>query len=326
MGRVVAVTGGTGFLGGGLVRELLKRGSPVRVLTRRAEAAKRFPPGVVEIWPGDLSDPSTLSGFVDGADTIYHAAGEIRNPRRYWAVNAVGTADLLHAARAAGVRRFLYLSSVGVTGASGAAGRVNETTPARPRNAYEASKYAGEEAVLRSQEAGGLQVSIVRPAIVFGEGRDPRADRFLPLVKMVQRGHFALLGEGYISNYTYLGDVVGACLTVAAHPETGGQIYAINEPLPWTVFVNELATQLGVRRPGLVPRPFGTLGARLLQWSGRFGSLYNRTVFAMDKLTALGFQLPHGYRQGLARTIAWYRQAGRLPREAGPDRGEGREP
>jgi nucleoside-diphosphate-sugar epimerase len=312
MRDVIAVTGGTGFVGQALVKELIGSGPRIRLLTHKAKASEVFPAGTVEIWEGDLGRPETLAGFVKGVDTVYHLAGEVRNPRLFWTVNAEGTAALADTAKSADVRSFLYLSSVGVIGSPGKAGRVDEKTTVRPRNAYEASKYAGEQAALKAHHDQGMRVSVLRPSIVFGEGQDPERDRFLSWVRTVNNGNFFPLGDRYISSYVYLGDVIGACLKVAGHPESGGQVYIVNQPVPLTEFVDEMADQLGVKTPTVLPRPIGALAANLLRLTGRFGSLYNRTVFAMDKLAGLGFKLPYGYKEGLARTIAWYRREGLL--------------
>jgi nucleoside-diphosphate-sugar epimerase len=312
-GKVVAVTGGTGFIGKALVNELLKKGFSVRVLTRREGSSAGLNGGAAMAWRGDLCQPGTLPGFVEGADKVFHLAGEIRNPQRFGGVNVEGTINLLEASKSAGVKHFLYLSSVGVTGASGAPLQVNESTEARPGNRYEKSKYAGELAVHHSKGEGGPQVSILRPSIVFGEGQNPGTDRFLSLARTVQRGHFVHLGERYISSFIYLGDVVAACLTVTDHPKSGAGIFIVNEPLKLTTFINEMAAQLGARRPRVLPRPLGRMGALLLKLTGRLGSLYNRTVFNMDKLIDLGFTLPYGYKEGLARTIDWYHREGLLP-------------
>lgn len=313
MREVIAVTGGTGFVGRALVKELIKTGCRLRILTRRSNIEKWFPSGQVEIWRGDLSNPAIFSGFVDGADMVYHLAGEVRDPLRFWTVNAEGTAGLVKASRSAGVQRFLYLSSVGVVGASGKQRVVDETTTACPRNAYEASKYAGELEAFRAQGDLGMQVLILRPSIVFGEGQNPQRDRFLAWVRKVQAGRYISLGEEYVNSYIYLGDLVAACLTVAGHPESGSQVYIVNEPMLLTDFVQEMAALLGAKTPGFLPKPIGSLAAGLLKRSGRFGSLYNRTFFSMEKLTRLGFKPPYGYKEGLARTITWYRQEGLLP-------------
>ena len=136
-------------------------------------------------------------------------------------------------------------------------------------------------------------------------------------MRAVGAGRFALLGHDYVSSYVYVGDVVSACLYLTHHPTTGGQVYIINEPISLTVFVNEMARLLTVRNPPVLPSPLGALLATSLRFSGRFGSLYNRSIYSMDKLSGLGFMLPYGYRDGLRRTIDWYRDNALLPTPSG---------
>ena len=311
------VTGATGFIGRCLVDRLLADDKPVRVLTRGDKALPKSWAAEVECHTGDLRQVASLSGVADGIDTVYHLAGEFRDARLLDAVNRSGTESLLEICGVAGVRRFVYLSSVGVIGAGSSEGRVDEGTLARPSNAYEVSKYAGEQAALRAHQSDGMQVSVVRPSIVFGEGKPPSSDSFLSWMRAVQAGRAVSLGESYVSSYVYVGDVVAACLTVAGHPVAGGQIYIVNEPVHLSAFVGEMARLLGVRGPFLLPRPLGPLLAMLLRLSGRFGSLYNHTVYSMDKLSGLGFTPPYGYRNGLRRTIEWYEDNGLLRTPSG---------
>lgn len=268
--------------------------------------------GKVECLTGDLRQAASLSGIADGIDTVYHLAGEIRDTRLFDAVNCLGTENLLEICRIAGVRRFVYLSSVGVMGAVGTKGRVDEGTVARPGNAYEVSKYAGEQAALRAHQDDGMQVSILRPSIVFGEGKSRSSDSFLSWMRAVQAHRALSLGSDYVSSYVYVGDVIAACLMVATQPEASGQVYIVNEPVLLSAFVSEMARVLDARSPFLLPRPLGLLLAMLLRHLGRFGSLYNRTVYSMDKLSGLGFVLPYGYRDGLRHTADWYRDNGLL--------------
>jgi UDP-glucose 4-epimerase len=245
-------------------------------------------------------------------DTVYHLAGETRDAELFDATNRLGTETLLGICRSAGVRRFVYLSSVGVMGAADSGCRVDEGTRARPRNAYETSKYAGEQCALRAHQGEGMQVSVLRPSIVYGEGKSRSSDSFLAWLRAVQTGRAFSLGHDYVSSYVYVGDVVTACQYLASHPITGGQVYIINEPIRLATFVGEMARLLAVQDPPSLPNPLGTLLAFLLRLSGRFGSLYNRTRYSMDKLSALGFVLPYGYREGLRRTVKWYQSQGLL--------------
>jgi nucleoside-diphosphate-sugar epimerase len=206
----------------------------------------------------------------------------------------------------------MYLSSVGVIGACDATGLLDEKASAHPRNAYEISKYAGERAALLHHNANGMQVMVVRPTIVYGEARNPQNDSFLAWVRAIKARRFVQIGRDYISSYVYVGDVAAACLAVANDVRTGGEVYIVNEPVPLSTFIAELSTLLGVKETGVLPRPVGLIFEKVLRQTGRFGSLYNRTNYSMDKLAKLGFGLPFGYREGLRQTVQWYRKKGLL--------------
>jgi len=309
------VTGATGFVGRRLVDSLLQDNIGVRILRQGPLPVPERWLNAVEIRDGELTQPSTLRGMAKGIDCVYHLAGEIRAAHLFDAVNRAGTGSLLKICQDEGVRRFLHFSSVGVIGASGKAGRADETTPPRPRNAYEKSKYAGERIALGYHREQGMCVSAIRPSIIFGEGKDPKTDSFFSLLRAIDRGRFALLGKKYVNSYVYVGDVVAASIMIAGHPRAGGQVYIINEPIPLQEFIGDISAIQGGKKVPVLPAGIGNVLAALLKSTGRFGSLYNRTVYSMDKLSGLGFRVPFGHRQGLKRTIAWYRG---LPVDAEP--------
>ena len=169
----VLVTGAQGFIGRAVVRKLLDNDHYVRILTRRREQVSIELGRQVDIWEGDLTSPSTLSGIAKNVDIVYHLAGEIREPPYFDAVNRLGTEYLLAECQSQGAGRFLYLSSVGVMGARGEAVTLDETSLAHPGNAYEVSKLAGEQTALAFHDPNGMQVMALRPSIVYGEGRSP---------------------------------------------------------------------------------------------------------------------------------------------------------
>lgn len=309
----ILVTGASGFVGRAVVQRLLVQGHAVRVLSRRAKLAylSNFLPQL-EIWQGDITVPDTLDGVTEGIREVYHLAGEIRNPQAYEQVNHLGTKYLVRTSSLAGVQRFLYLSSVGVIGAGTQAGHVDENTPVQPRNAYEVSKYKGEQAALAAHQQNGMHVVALRPSIVYGEERPPQTDALLTLIRWIQNGRFLQLGSQFVSSYIYVGDVVAACLTLMHSKTPGGHAFIINEPIPLSMLIAEIASSLGVSPPRTLPGPIGLGIETILRRTGRFASLYNRTTYSMDKLTKLGFTSPFGYREGLRRTLAWYQQEGYL--------------
>lgn len=326
----VALTGGSGFVGGHILRRLIAEGWQVRALTRRPDGLPRIEgadAGLVTPVLGDLASSDALARLVAGVDGVIHCAGLVAARRRddFGRVNAQGTGALLRATQAAaretGVRpRFVLMSSL--------AAREPQLSP------YAASKHAAE-AVLRHQESRlkeGLDWQILRPAVVYGPG--DRAT--LPLFRQFQRG-FALVpaGSGRFS-MIYVEDLAAAAVA-ALDPELppGGLL----EPDDGTVGGYgwpEVLAAAG-RQSG---RPVRALAApRLLQrmaaaLSGA-GALISRrpAMLTQGKVNEIGhpdwvcrprppdfpalgdcisWRPAVGLDEGFSRTVAWYKAAGWL--------------
>jgi uncharacterized protein YbjT (DUF2867 family) len=181
--EMILVAGGTGFVGGGIVRELARRGKRVAVLTRNAaKAAAHFPQIGLEYREGDVRDPPTLAAAVQGAEVIIGCVqfpnSPIENRRRGYTfeeVDAAGTERLVEAAKAAGVQRYIYLSGAG----------------AAPDAKYHwfRAKWRAETAVRDS----GITYVIFRPSWVYGPedqslNRFLKMSRFLPFVPVIGVG------------------------------------------------------------------------------------------------------------------------------------------
>jgi nucleoside-diphosphate-sugar epimerase len=178
---LVCVTGGTGFVGAHSVAAVLRAGHRVRVLAREPAAVPPalgplgVPPGAVEIVPGDVLDEAAVSRAVRGADAVLHAASvysfDPRRRREMGATNEAGTEVVLGAARGAGVRRTVYVSTVGALYPS--PGPLDITSPVgTAREPYLASKAAAERVARRHQE-DGAPVVITYPPALLGPN-DPR--------------------------------------------------------------------------------------------------------------------------------------------------------
>lgn len=197
--RTLAVTGGTGFVGGHLLRMALAQGFDVRALTRGWK-----PPEDEIAWiDGALDRPETLEKLCTGADAVIHIAGLISGSKdQFDAVNIGGTAALIDAARKAGVRRFIHISSL--------AAREPELSN------YGWSKARSERLVA----ASGLEWTIIRPPAVYGPG-----DReTLELFKMAKRGLVALPPKGHFS-VIHVEDLCRLILAVIDEPETVSETY-----------------------------------------------------------------------------------------------------
>ena len=296
---ILAVTGGTGFVGEHLLTLAVERGHTVRALTRRPQ-----PPRAGVDWTlGDLAAPGDLCA---GADALIHIAGTITAVTRagFDAGNVAGTASIIAAAHAAGVRRFVHVSSL--------AAREPGLSD------YGASKKAAEALVA----ASGLDWAIVRPSGVYGPG-----DReTLPVLQMVARGFAILPGDGHFS-LIEVSDLAAALLAVAASDYRG--IAEIDDGVAYSHA--DLARAIGVavgRTPRMIRLPLGILRvtatvetalARLQRRNPRMTRDRARYLAHPDWVAATGAGLPSGLWQpatgiaeGLARAVAWYRAQGWL--------------
>jgi len=316
--RRVLVTGGLGFIGRHLVRRLLEQGMTVRVLDRYRDDA--LWQSRVELVMGDLSDEVALRSALRSVDTVFHLAGEKRDQSRFYSTNVEGTRNLLRAAAAAGVSRFLHLSSAGVIGACGQQ-VVTEETPCEPQNDYERSKYEGERIALDFAAWGELPVTALRPTNVFGE--DDPEQHLATLIATIQRGAFRFAGHGEaMLNYLYVGDLAAACLIAVEREEAVGQVYLVADPCPLREFVFAIAEFIGVDcSQGHIPLwvAYGVawsmdllnraFGLSLPLTVDKVRALTSKKVYSAEKIAQeLGFRPSIGWREGLRRTVAWYEQ------------------
>ncbi len=264
---LVAVTGASGFIGKVLLAQLLSAGWKVRVLTR--EPQKWIESASVDVFAGDLVETHNWSGFLLGVDVVIHAAAEIRRCEVMMAVNVQGPERLLNAALAAGVRRWVQLSSVGAYGPF-FEGCVDELTPERPLGPYEKTKTLFDQLLRVAAKQSQLQVCIVRPSNVYGPGMVNQS--LFQMMNMIRRGWFAYMGPaGASANYVHVDDVVSALLLCAALPQAAGKTYNVSDWTSIEEMVEAMARGMGVSAPtrrlslGLM-----MLMARSLQWLPRW--------------------------------------------------------
>jgi len=153
----IAITGATGYIGRHLVQRLVARGERPRCLVRAGAKTDALPAGKVDVVAADVTDAAALPAALAGADAVVHLASVVANVKQtakvnYARINDTGTANLVKAAKDAGVGHFLYLSGIGtVPGAEGS---------------YIRTRYNAEGHV----KTGGMPYSILEPSILFGDG------------------------------------------------------------------------------------------------------------------------------------------------------------
>jgi nucleoside-diphosphate-sugar epimerase len=163
------VTGGAGFLGEQTARALHARGERVRILD--VLDAPDLPPGIERVL-ADVCDPARVAEAMAGVDVVHHNAAMVpltKAGARFWEVNVEGTQTTLDAARAAGVKLFIHVSTSAVFGLPGRC-PITDETPLRPIEAYGRAKLEGERRVQRAA-AEGFPCAIVRPRTMVGSGR-----------------------------------------------------------------------------------------------------------------------------------------------------------
>jgi nucleoside-diphosphate-sugar epimerase len=246
------VTGGSGFVGGKLVRRLADEGHAVRALARSDAAARKVAALGAEPVRGDLADPAALTAAADGASVAFHLAahlGEWGRWEDFERGNVVGTRNVLAACEAAGVMRLVHCGTEAALMAGEPLVDVDETAPLRPdsRAPYPATKAKAEQAV-RGAARRGFETVALRPRFVWGKGDTT----LLPeMVKAVEAGRFAWVGGGRnVTDTTHVDNVVEGLILAAANGRSGEAYFVTDgEPVVFREFVSELLRTQGVEPP-----------------------------------------------------------------------------
>jgi nucleoside-diphosphate-sugar epimerase len=174
----VCVTGGTGFLGGALVRRLLSERVAVRVFARPSTRADEIEARGAEVVRGELSDSDAVNRAVRGTELVYHVAAKVDSggtASDFFETNVSGTERVLAACLEAGVRRVVYESSIAVYGLVKNGERIDEKTPyeefPKLRDFYSQSKLAADQSAISFARKTGLPLAIMRPGIIYGPGK-----------------------------------------------------------------------------------------------------------------------------------------------------------
>jgi nucleoside-diphosphate-sugar epimerase len=227
------VTGGSGFVGRHLIATLRTHGAEVRALARSKTAASIVERAGAIPVPGDLQNQEALCQGMEGCDVVFHLAamkGLWGRFEEFQQVNVTGTAQVLAAARAAGVSRVVYTSTEAVLAGGAPLVHVDETwpRPARPAGAYAVSKGMAEDLVLAANSPE-LSTVIVRPRLIWGPGDTGSLPQ---LIAAVRAGRFAFIDGGYYLTSTCY--ITNACegLLLAAERGRGGEIYFVSDGTP----------------------------------------------------------------------------------------------
>ncbi len=325
----VLITGATGFTGGHLARTLGAQKHAVRALVRhRGPSTADLARYGIEVVEGDLLDRRALESATAGVDVVYHIAAIYRQAglaeAAYRAVNAEAVAQVVEAAARGGVRRVVHCSTVGVHGDVDHP-PANEDAPLKPGDIYQVTKLEGERLAREAGQRANIEVTIVRPSGIYGPGDR----RLLKLFRGVARRRWVTLGRGEIYYHlTYIDDLVQGFIRCGELPAAANRTYILAgaEVTTLNALVALIADAAGVPNPRihLPVWPVWIAGAACEAICAPFGiepPLYRRRVDFFTKSRAfdisrarreIGYAPDVGLRDGIRRTLEWYRSYGWL--------------
>jgi nucleoside-diphosphate-sugar epimerase len=321
------VTGAGGYTGFALVRDLLSSGRRVRALVRQPGQAADLERLGAQVVVGDVRDREAMQRAVEDIHTVYHLAAVFRRAgvpdSEYRTVHVDGTRHLVECSAAAGVRRFLHCSTVGVHGDVDREAPATEEAPLLPGDIYQETKLEGEQVARDTAARTGLPLTVVRPGPIYGPGER----RLFKFIGGVARRRFILVGDGSPRfQMVYVDDLAKGLRLAAETPGAVGRTYIItgNEAPTLNELVEEIAEVAKVRavRWHLPVWPFWLAGALCEVVCVPLGiepPIFRRRVkfFTNNRWfdTArarreLGYTPRVRLQEGLGRTLHSYRQLG----------------
>jgi len=323
----VFLTGASGFVGSHVLDLLRAGGHEVSILLQRTSdtrfISRHLPEVTVRL--GSVDDLSVLTEAMSGVDAAIHCAGKTKalHSSEFYRVNQAGTRNMVMAANACreSLGHLIYISSQAVSGPGDLSRPAEETEDPRPVSVYGHSKQLGEIEIRRHCR---VPWTILRPAAVYG----PRDAEFLPVFRKVKQRVMPLLsGAKRALNMIYGPDVAAAVLCSLTHERSAGGTYHVAAEPPCTdeEFMQEIAVQLQVRPVRIrIPRSglyLACVAQEVLSWATSRPNIMSRQklpellapgwVCSTDRIRQdLGFTAPTALKEGVVRTLEWYRREG----------------
>lgn len=325
------VTGATGLLGSHIVEQLRKRNMPVRALVRRGADRTWLETQGVEFAEGDITEPQTLAAACKGVDVIYHSAAKVGDwgPwEDFQRITIDGTRAMLAAAISAGVRRFVHISSISTYGYHTREITVDETFDLGYKlyqwAYYSKSKVAAELLAWEAFKAGRIELTVIRPAWIYGERDRVTIGR---LYNMIKGGKAKILGDGTNRlNVVYAGNIAEAAIEAASRADCNGEAFNCSNDgeITQQQYFDLLAKAIGappVQRH--VPYKLAYTAGFVLECLGHlfrtkeppFITRYavwlmgRRSFFSAEKARRmLNWQPTITYEVGVPNTVRWYRE------------------
>ena len=312
----VLVAGASGFIGGAIVAALARSGTVERVVAlcrNVAKAAAKLPgpDSGVDIHAWDMVDPVPDVGRVDA---VIHAAGRgdpqsyARHPHLCMRETLLGCLNLLDFSVSAGVRDFVLVSSGEVYGNVAGTGRIREdeqggVSPEQPRSTYPVVKAACESLCLAAGRERGLSTRVARLCHVYGPGMspdDPRIAAHFPVTAAAGRDIVLKSPGDQVRSYCYIADAVSGILAIL-EKGVAGEVYNVADE----------STEMSIRQFAERTAAAAGVGVRFETPAETESAAFNpmpRSVFATDRLRALGWRPRTDFERGIRQTVAGFRR------------------
>lgn len=313
----IFITGATGFVGSALVWRLSKENFSISAAVLEGDNIDHVSTDVKTLSVAPLSDSSDYTAAMQGAEVVIHLAARVHimndtadDPlHEFRKVNRYGTECIARQAADAGVKRFVFMSTVGVNGNLSGNTPFTEDDRPRPHNPYSVSKFEAESALRKISEATGMQVVIVRAPLVYGPGNP---GNFLSLLENVYKGiplPFASVTN--CKSFVYVENLADALACCAIHPDAAGQTFLVSdgEDISTPDLIRFLAVIMG-KPCRLFPFPSSLmrLAGKALGKSNAVNQLLSSLQVDSSKIrNVLGWTPPFTLKQGLDKTAKWFK-------------------
>ncbi len=319
----IFVTGATGFVGRSIIKGLKACGHSVSILALPNEEVSGLKD--IQIHRGDITKKETLIGVMRDQDIVIHLAGAVGYGQQMdlcRKINVDGTVNMALEAHNCGVKRFIHMSSVAVYGRQNQ-GAISESTPfLKIGDPYGDTKIDAEIELNSIEKRTNLNITYVRPTVIFGPGDD----KFLPkLLENIKSGNAKIIGDGKNRvDLIHIDDVVRFFVAILDNPKSYGQAYNLtnSENGNWDQFLETMGNELKLKsNVGHIPYPIAYAVAGVMEFVSHFtkkspkltryavrvvGKHYN---FRMEKAqNELGFMAEIGIKEGIAPLIESYQR------------------
>ena len=309
----VLVTGGNGFIGSYLVKELEEHGYDVKIFCRSCKGKN--------VINGDIRNEKSILKATKGIDAVFHNAAlamDWGKKRDFYETNVKGTENVVKACIENGIERLIYTGSAGVYGFPNSMKPITEESPKKPLNAYQKSKWLGEK-VIEKYKKQGIKASIIRPPLVLGAGT--KAAQIL--LSSIENGTFSYIGDGesYIT-VTHPKDVA-KCLRLALEKDDEGNAFNVASfSCRIKDMVEKIAESMNIEKPkkhvsysiAYIAAVFSEMLGILLNKEPkitrfRVKSMGTNRIISYEKAKKmLGYKPSYDLKKMVEDIVAWYRQ------------------